>query len=94
MLRGGRKETSTFKINFSKISEFVDFSQWQVTEISLRGGWWREGGNCVVMARHIRILLPAPGLVVVAWSHPGPDTPTLMEMLVLAWAPGQHGTAL
>ena len=84
MLRGGRKETSTFKINFSKISEFVDFSQWQVTEISLRGGWWREGGNCVVMARHIRILLPAPGLVVVAW----------MEMLVLAWAPGQHGTAL
>ena len=74
MLRGGRKETSTFKINFAKISEFVDFSQWQVTEISLRGGWWREGGNCVVMARHIRILLPAPGLVVVAWSHPGPDT--------------------
>ena len=33
-----------------------------------------RGGNCVVMARHIRILLPAPGLVVVAWSHPGPDT--------------------
>ena len=91
MLRGGRKETSTFKINFSKISEFVDFSQWQVTEISLRGGWWREGGNCVVMARHIRILLPPLDWL---WS-PGPSLgPTLMEMLVLAWAPGQHGTAL
>ena len=86
-----RKETSTFKINFSKISDFVDFSQWQVTEMSLRGGWWREGRKlCRHGAPHPHPP-PRPRTGCGRLVPPGPDTDGDGGA---GLGSGQHGTAL